>query len=48
MSRSTAEGVGFVCNCDRWHCGAVKTALCMSKPGYPKDPKALKEAVAAG
>jgi Pyruvate/2-oxoacid:ferredoxin oxidoreductase delta subunit len=33
MSQNTAEGVGFICNCDRWHCGAVKTALSMSKPG---------------
>jgi hypothetical protein len=29
----TAEGVGFICDCDRWHCGAVKTALSMGKPG---------------
>ena len=33
MSQNSAEGVGFICNCDRWHCGIVKTALSMSKPG---------------
>jgi len=33
MSSNTAEGNIFICNCDRWHCGAVKTALSMSKPG---------------
>ncbi len=33
MSQNAAEGIGFICNCDRWHCGAVKGALAMDKPG---------------
>ena len=26
-------GMDFICNCDRWHCGAVKSALKQPKPG---------------
>jgi Pyruvate/2-oxoacid:ferredoxin oxidoreductase delta subunit len=33
MSMNMTEGIGFLCNCDRWHCGAVKEALAKSKPG---------------
>lgn len=25
--------MNFICNCDRWHCGAVKSALAQPKPG---------------
>ncbi|MBU4318438.1 MAG: 4Fe-4S binding protein [Proteobacteria bacterium] len=32
MSQNTADGVGFICNCDRWHCGVVSQALKSSKP----------------
>ena len=27
MSQNTADGIGFICNCDRWHCGVVEMAL---------------------
>ena len=33
LSQNTADNVGFVCNCDRWHCGPVTTALAQPKPG---------------
>jgi Na+-translocating ferredoxin:NAD+ oxidoreductase subunit B len=33
MSTNMAEGIGFICNCDRWHCVAVTRALSMPKPG---------------
>jgi len=33
MSTNTTEDIGFMCNCDRWHCTAVTTALRQSKPG---------------
>jgi len=33
MSINTTEDVGFICNCDRWHCVAVKHALAQPKPG---------------
>ena len=33
MSQNMTEGLGFLCNCDRWHCGAVKDALAKPKPG---------------
>lgn len=33
MSTNMAEGIGFICNCDRWHCVAVQRALSMPKPG---------------
>jgi ferredoxin len=32
MSMNTAEDVGFICNCDRWHCVSVKQALAKPKP----------------
>jgi Pyruvate/2-oxoacid:ferredoxin oxidoreductase delta subunit len=33
MSQNMTEGIGFLCNCDRWHCGAVQNALAKPKPG---------------
>jgi Pyruvate/2-oxoacid:ferredoxin oxidoreductase delta subunit len=33
MSQNMTEDIGFICNCDRWHCVAVKTALAKPKPG---------------
>jgi Pyruvate/2-oxoacid:ferredoxin oxidoreductase delta subunit len=33
MSQNMAEGIGFICNCDRWHCVAVQNALAKPKPG---------------
>jgi Pyruvate/2-oxoacid:ferredoxin oxidoreductase delta subunit len=33
MSQNMTEGISFLCNCDRWHCGAVLSALAKSKPG---------------
>jgi Pyruvate/2-oxoacid:ferredoxin oxidoreductase delta subunit len=33
MSRNTTEDIGYLCNCDRWHCGVVQRALAKSKPG---------------
>ncbi len=33
MSQNMAEGISFICNCDRWHCGAVQNALAKPKPG---------------
>jgi Pyruvate/2-oxoacid:ferredoxin oxidoreductase delta subunit len=33
MSQNTSEDIGFICNCDRWHCVAVKAALAKPKPG---------------
>ncbi|MBU0733208.1 MAG: 4Fe-4S binding protein [Proteobacteria bacterium] len=33
MSQNTTEDIGFICNCDRWHCGAVTSALAKPKPG---------------
>lgn len=32
MSQNIAEGIGFICNCDRWHCTAVLQALKAPKP----------------
>lgn len=32
MSQNMAEGIGFICNCDRWHCTAVTQALKAPKP----------------
>ena len=32
MSMNTAEDLGFLCNCDRWHCVTVKHALAKPKP----------------
>ena len=33
LSQNMAEGIGFICNCDRWHCQDIKSALSMKKPG---------------
>ncbi|MCP4666950.1 MAG: hypothetical protein GY849_11340 [Deltaproteobacteria bacterium] len=33
MSQNMAENIGFICNCDRWHCVAVKNALAKPEPG---------------
>ena len=33
MSVNMTDDIGFICNCDRWHCGAVKMALAQPKPG---------------
>ena len=32
MSRNTTEDIEFICNCDRWHCQAIKGVLKQSKP----------------
>jgi electron transport complex protein RnfB len=32
MSQNTTDDIGFICNCDRWHCVAVKNALSKPKP----------------
>ena len=32
MSRNTSDDIEFVCNCDRWHCGAITTVLKQPKP----------------
>ncbi|MCF8037059.1 MAG: 4Fe-4S binding protein [Desulfobacteraceae bacterium] len=33
MSTNLADDIGFICNCDRWHCVAVSHALSKSRPG---------------
>ena len=33
MSQNMTENIGFICNCDRWHCTAVTSALAKPKPG---------------
>jgi Pyruvate/2-oxoacid:ferredoxin oxidoreductase delta subunit len=33
MSQNMTEDIGFICNCDRWHCAAVTNYLAQSKPG---------------
>jgi len=33
MSQNMTEGISFLCNCDRWHCGAVQNALAKPKSG---------------
>lgn len=33
MSQNTTEDIGFICNCDRWHCFTVKNVLAKPKPG---------------
>ena len=33
MSQNVTEDIDFLCNCDRWHCVAVKTALAKPMPG---------------
>ncbi|MFC1856596.1 4Fe-4S binding protein [Thermodesulfobacteriota bacterium] len=32
MSRNTTEDILFICNCDRWHCEAIKLVLKQPKP----------------
>ena len=32
MSQNFTEDTDYLCNCDRWHCNAIKTALSKSKP----------------
>jgi len=32
MSMNTTEDIGFICNCDRWHCVMVKQVLAKPKP----------------
>ncbi len=32
MTSNTTDGIGYLCNCDRWHCFAVKIALKQSNP----------------
>ncbi|MBW2410461.1 MAG: 4Fe-4S binding protein [Deltaproteobacteria bacterium] len=32
MSRNTTEDIGFICNCDRWHCEAMESVLKQDKP----------------
>ena len=32
MSQNMTDNVGFICNCDRWHCTPVTQALRTSKP----------------
>jgi Pyruvate/2-oxoacid:ferredoxin oxidoreductase delta subunit len=32
MSVNMTEGIGFICNCDRWHCVTVTRALAKAKP----------------
>jgi len=34
MSQNVADEIGFLCNCDRWHCVAVKTAMNQPQPGH--------------
>jgi Pyruvate/2-oxoacid:ferredoxin oxidoreductase delta subunit len=33
MSINTSDDIGFMCNCDRYHCEAIKSALRTEKPG---------------
>ncbi len=33
MSVNMTTDIGFICNCDRWHCVAVTRALAQPKPG---------------
>lgn len=33
MSTNVADQIGFICNCDRWHCVAVTHALSKQSPG---------------
>lgn len=33
MSRNVTEDIEFMCNCDRWHCRAMKLVFTQSKPG---------------
>ena len=34
MSVNMTDGIGFICNCDRWHCVTVTRALAKAKPAY--------------
>lgn len=33
MSSNTSDDISFICNCDRYHCEAINSALRMEKPG---------------
>ena len=33
MSQNMTEDIGFICNCDRKHCGAILSVLAQPKPG---------------
>jgi Pyruvate/2-oxoacid:ferredoxin oxidoreductase delta subunit len=33
MSQNVTDDIAFLCNCDRWHCVAVKAALSQARPG---------------
>lgn len=33
MSQNITDDAAFICNCDRWHCVAVKSAMAKPKPG---------------
>ncbi len=33
MTRNVKDNISFLCNCDRWHCGAVDLMLTQPKPG---------------
>lgn len=33
MSMNATEDIGYICNCDRWHCVIAKRALARPKPG---------------
>jgi hypothetical protein len=33
MSDNVTDNLGFLCNCDRWHCVVVTKALAKPKPG---------------
>lgn len=33
MSRNMTDDIDFMCNCDRWHCGAIGGMLAQEKPG---------------
>ncbi len=33
MSQNMTDDIGFICNCDRWHCTPVTLALSNDKPG---------------
>ncbi len=37
MSQNMADGIGFICNCDRWHCTPVTQALKLDKPSLLMD-----------
>ena len=43
MSQNTAEGAGFICNCDRWHCGVVAQAIKTAKPALTMNSGFLPE-----